>query len=983
MTPPEGWDRAPRTLAIGTAVHAYSDLGVSDDFVLGGGLPDVPGYEVLAELGRGGMGVVYKARQLALKRLVALKMIRNASPNSIARFEIEAEAVARLTHPNIVQIHQVGVFDGQPFLSLEYVDGPSLEEKLACGMLDEQQAAQLIETLARAMHHAHERGILHRDLKPANILLVTCGVVSGELSGETNHQPKITDFGLAKFLDVSAGPTRADGVIGTPSYMAPEQAAGNSKAIGVTADVYSLGAILYEVLTGRAPFVGGSLLQTLEQVRSLDAIPPRRFHRGLSPELETICLKCLEKDPDRRYPSAAALADDLRNHLDGKPITARPSPNWRQLTRTIRNRPVLVARSAGVAALTFLLGCLLWYLQVAGQLQAHRATQREQQFVRLRNEAFFHGILTAEQGALFTGSDAATGWETAETAAREALSLAGLPINKDAIEDHTSFPVGNNYAIKEDCYALMLVLANAQLRQVGGREAVLPRMLAGSHPELEVAKRYRFALQLLDRANELGIETRTYHLRRAELLEYLEREAEASEHRNRAAVLKPRGALDHFLLGEERFRSGGWVDAMRSFNQALTLRPSHFWSQFFLAVCQLRLQRWEAARAGLTSCLAQQPDFVWANLFRSLANEQLHARSEAEADFARALHLHPGENARYVLHLTRGVLHYRQKELDQAAADFRVAIELRPQQYNARLNLAHVYMSQKEFDEAEMQFSHAMRLGPPSGVVVAYHVERGRKLYGAGKDEQAIEAAQTALTIDSVRPEPHEVSALALLRLGRFAQAERSFDLYLQHGGNPLPDVFRARGLARMKQGRYPEAVEDYTRVLQRCPDTEIYQHRGWAHFFADAWKLALRDFSTAIEMAPGQGDARVGRGLALVMLGRYREAVDEADSGLRSGPVGASMMLNIACILAQAAARAEADVTQSERQALAARYRNRAIETVRRTLRMLPADQRRTFWEQNIVPDAALAPIRSEELAALQREFFASSETSEGGKKP
>jgi hypothetical protein len=293
----------------------------------------IPGYEILEELGRGGMGVVYKARQLGLNRLVALKMIlagAYAGPEELARFRTEAEAVARLQHPNIVQIHEIGEYEGRPYFSLEYVDGGSLERMTAHKPQPFREAAQIVEILARAMHAAHQRGIVHRDLKPANVLLARSdsrhGVRLGSPAEAGYYEPKITDFGLAKKLDQAGGQTQSGVILGTPSYMAPEQAGGKNRQIGPAADVYALGAILYELLTGRPPFQGVTPLDTVLQVLSEEPIPPGRLRSKTPPELETICLNCLQKNPSQRYPSAEALADDLRRFLNDERIeTRRPS----------------------------------------------------------------------------------------------------------------------------------------------------------------------------------------------------------------------------------------------------------------------------------------------------------------------------------------------------------------------------------------------------------------------------------------------------------------------------------------------------------------------------------------------------------------------------------------------------------------------------------------------------------------------------------
>jgi predicted Ser/Thr protein kinase len=321
-----------------------------------------PGYAILEELGRGAMGVVYKARQVALNRVVALKMIlsgEHADAAAIQRFRTEAEAVARLDHPNIVQVYEVGQYDGRPFVSLEYVAGGTLGSRLDGTPLEPRQAAALVETLARAMQHAHERGVIHRDLKPANVLVVDSGrwaVDSGRASPpSTVHRPpstllpKITDFGLAKVADRGSGATRSGDVFGTPSYMAPEQADGRTRTAGPAADVYALGAILYECLTGRPPFKGNTTLATLHQVLVQEPVSPTRLNLHVPRDLETVVLKCLQKEPTRRYASAAELADDLSRYVRGEPVRARPVGPLRRGWRWARRNPALAGALTAAA----------------------------------------------------------------------------------------------------------------------------------------------------------------------------------------------------------------------------------------------------------------------------------------------------------------------------------------------------------------------------------------------------------------------------------------------------------------------------------------------------------------------------------------------------------------------------------------------------------------------------------------------------------
>lgn len=323
----------------------------------------IPGYELLGELGRGGMGVVYKARHLDLKRLVALKMIVGAdyaSADQIQRFRREAEAVARLQHPNIVQIYEVGERAGRPYFSLEYVDGGSLADKLRGTPLPPAEAARVMETLARAVHAAHQRGIVHRDLKPANVLLTADGT------------PKIADFGLAKETDNSSSRTQEGTVVGTPSYMAPEQASGEVKAVGPKADTYALGAILYETLTGRPPFKGVTSLDTIMQVVSLEPAPPRDLQPQVPRDLETICLKCLHKDTTRRYDTALQLAEDLHRFLAREPIQARPTHVLERMVKWSRRYPWVAGLAAALAAMVGTAFCLLlWYTQLQREARGH------------------------------------------------------------------------------------------------------------------------------------------------------------------------------------------------------------------------------------------------------------------------------------------------------------------------------------------------------------------------------------------------------------------------------------------------------------------------------------------------------------------------------------------------------------------------------------------------------------------------------------
>jgi serine/threonine protein kinase len=334
-------------------------------------LPSIPGYEVLRIIDHGGMGVVFEARQIELGRTVAIKMISgdHLRPKLAARFRAEAEAAARLQHPNFVQIFEIGQVNGRPFFSMEYVAGGSLADHLTRRTYSPSDAARLVETLARAVQAAHVRGIVHRDLKPANVMLTPDGT------------PKIADFGLAKRLDDDSSHTHTGEVLGTPSYMAPEQAEGKKDQIGPHTDVYALGAILYELLAGRPPFHGKTPLDSLRLVSTQDPIAPTRYVPTIPRDLEAICLKCLEKSPRQRYASAEALADDLHRFAIGRPVTARHIGLLQRTWRFVRRHPQAIALYT-MASILVLTPLAIWFDDYRTQRQIHENAEAQAPQVR-------------------------------------------------------------------------------------------------------------------------------------------------------------------------------------------------------------------------------------------------------------------------------------------------------------------------------------------------------------------------------------------------------------------------------------------------------------------------------------------------------------------------------------------------------------------------------------------------------------------------
>ena len=810
------------------------------------------GYELFEILGRGGMGVVYRARQKSLNRIVALKMILaggHAGEELLARFRAEAEAVGRLQHPNIVQIHEVGEYDGRPCFALEFVDGGSLAQKLAGTPQPAQGTAALVAVLATAMHVAHQRGIVHRDLKPANVLLTPDGT------------PKIADFGLAKQLDDDGGQTQSGAIMGTPNYMAPEQAAGRNREIGPPADVYALGAILYEMLTGRPPFKGGTVWDTLEQVRYQEPVPPSRLQLKIPRDLETICLKCLQKEPARRYASALDLADDLRRFLDRQPIRARPVGRWERAAKWARRSPAAAALLAVSALALLSLASTAAVLYGARLREAEREAsaaradldqQKRLQEVEDRagnllvaaEEALRARTLPAAEAKLGRARDVidqepslarlrpraaallddlrrrqedqrqyrrfqdlrdraldllheplTTGtFNRNETAAvaRKALDLfgvapeSGLPVFRSAY-----FSPNEQAELTRGCYELLLVLAESEAQPLPGQS--LAEQRAGVQQ----------AIRLLERATRLGVRMAAHHLRHARYLDRLGATARAASERARAEHFEPSGkpgVLDYFLLGTERYRANNLGAAIEAFNAVLQLQPQHFWAQFYLAVCALRNQQAVEALNRLSACQTHRPDFIGTYLARGPLYAELGRRAQAagqpaqaarefwlaaERDFTRALELRPDDSARYTIHANRGVSYLWQGKLDEAEKDLREAIRLKPEHFNAHADLAEVYKRQKKVVEACERLDEAIRL------------QQGLAFLYRSRAQVHVQLEQPQDALDDLR------QALQLA-------AGNALDAAGDH-------IQRGRILHHLR--KYPEALEAYDEALKAFPD--------------------------------------------------------------------------------------------------------------------------------------------------------------------
>ncbi len=853
--------------------------------------PQVDGYDIVGRLGRGGMGIVYRARQHGLDRLVALKMLRgggHADPESLARFRIEVRAVARLRHPNVVQVFDVGESGGLPFVSLELLEGGSLEARNGGNPQPEDGSATLVATLARAIASAHDLGIVHRDLKPANVLFSRDGV------------PKITDFGLAKRLDEDDGQTQSGQVMGSPSFMAPEQARGEARDVGPGADIYSLGAILYEMLTGRPPFKGGSPLETLNQVIRIDPVAPSKLRPGLSRDLETICLKCLGKERSQRYLTANALADDLDRFLEGLPIEARRVRAVERAWKWSKREPAAASLAlivvAAVAASTFFgLRAVETSRNQVNQLRsegsnalvlAASATNDRRwgdgretlnRFLRdasgkpsladLRRQA--EGMLDRIQADEVAQKDLAEARSNLANFKRQAR-LAQLG---DARWLQTSGRLDGDPRPVRQAAERALALAGRWERDSTGRPSawraadpspwpseaersevdlaclelilIFAEATGDAAPGEDPRARLRLALEFLDRSFGRRPATKAGLLLHARLSDHLGDPSAAAEDRRRAEALVANDALDRMASGRERQLQGDWTRAIVEYEASLRLDAGQFRAQLALAVCELRAGRPEEARAGLSDCLKREPGSIDLLLLRGVAAGEAaggrldRARASrdpdaspeadrlfeaAEADFKAVEDSHPSDRDRLPLLMDRGIVRIRANRIAEAEADFAGAVHLDPECLGARVNWGQALQRLGRADEAIVQFTRAIAIDPNRAA-----------LYRA----RALARLERGAALDQAVREEAILDLGEAIRLGRSGPSDIAVDL----------------------------------------------ARRARLHHLAGRFDAALADSDEAMGIRPDQADAALVRVQALLELKRYGEVVEACDAALVRRP--------------------------------------------------------------------------------------------------
>ena len=903
-------------------------------------LPEVDGYEILAELGHGGMGVVYKAHQQRLSRFVALKMIRAGSlakPEDLARFRIEAEAVAKQRHPNIIQIFDIGEVGGLPFVALELLEGGSLDAFLAGTPQPGEASARLSATLARAIHAAHQAGIIHRDLKPSNVMFAADGT------------PKITDFGLAKRLE-EEGYTETGQVLGSPSYIPPEQAQGRAKEVGPAADVYALGAILYEMLTGRPPFKGTTPVETVMQVLNEDPVPPSHLQSQVPRDLETICLKCLAKEPHKRYASALALADDLDRYLSDKPIQARRTPLLERGLKWVRRRParssllaavcLIIAISAFVALRSMIavkarrggielelakvdnemIDGLHPIAELSGLAERTKADPRladlhdrimdrfekakrtwRQKQARDEDQEMLREFRRRRDSALFqhtqlTGLDATENVAVVRDSTLAALKLFaadGQPANPWTLG---RLPESLTEPEREDvirgCYEMLMVLAEAVAQPLPGESAT---------------SQAREALQVLERAVLLLRQpTHAYHLRRAACLDSAGDAEGARKERSIAQRTQPDGAFDHFLTGLEQYKRGDMSRARRHFAKALQAQPNHFWAQCLLAICDLnaRPASPERAKAYLAACLQTHPELPWLYLLRGFASGQIGSKTlspveaaenyaAAEADYHEALRRDPGGQYRYALLVNRGLVRFQSRELDQAIADLQEAIALDPRQLNAYVTLAQIHRQRHQIDLALEELGRAIALKPNLAPLYRTRARWNLERPDVTPAVRALVLADLDRAIQLGAPNSREL-AKDLAEKGRVLLLDKQYQQALDACDAAVridpkdAEVHRCRVGALLELGRDQDAIDACDAYLRTGGSSaDLLGLRGLARARRNDFAAAIDDYTLALALEPSAPVLHERRGWAYLVSGAPQMSLRDFEEAIRLDPSG------------------------------------------------------------------------------------------------
>jgi serine/threonine-protein kinase len=842
----------------------------------GADLPRIRGYDVEEVVGRGGVGVVYKAWHQRLRRPVAIKMLlvgAYAQPQELERFLREAETLAGLRHANIVQIHEAGDADGRPYFTMEFVEGGSLAQKLVGAPHPARQAAALVAVVAEAVHAAHQHAIVHRDLKPGNVLLTADGT------------PKLTDFGLARRLEGAAGLTQSGAALGTPSYMAPEQALGKSHAVGPAADTYALGAILYELLTGRPPFRAETAEETVRQVVALGPVAPSRLNAAAPRDLETICLKCLEKSPEQRYPSARALADDLQRFLRHEPIVARPVGALGRTVRWARCYPTGAALAATALALVVLaISSGTWFIQQRaerrGELRIEigaAVTQAE----KLRKRYHFQEAqelleqarqLLGQTGPHELRQQVERAWEDLKLVKEldrdrlRATTLVAGRFEPGAAEPfyEQTFatagldgPGGDSETtaaqVRDSTVRVELVAALddwASITEDPARAAWLLEVARAADPDpwrdrLRQPKLWQDGPALSKLVQELGVGNLSPQLATAVGRSLRKRGAQAAPMLRTAQARFPQDFWLNLELGWALHDGGRSDEAIVFYRVALALRPETSPVHYAIAINLRNLHRLDEAIDHLKLALARDPNFALAHNGLGIVLLEKGQRDEALQHFQDAIRSDPTGCA--AAHCNVGLILRIRGQLKEAIHHFRESIRLDPKASAvAQTGLADLLREKGQVDEAILRYREAIRLDPKT--TAGAHINLGLTLYDKGQLDEAVGHLQEAVRLEPASAVAHHNFGFVLSAKGRLNEAVEQYQEAIRLDAK-VPAFHNNLGSTLYELGRLDEAIGHFQQALQLDPNLAVASHyQGMAHAARKEWNKAVRCYERALK---------------------------------------------------------------------------------------------------------------------------------------
>ncbi len=913
-------------------------------------LNGVAGYDILEELGRGGMGVVYKARHRNLQRLVALKMIlagAHAGETGLARFRAEAEAVAQLQHPNIVQVFETGEHDGCPYFSLELVTGGGLDRRLRESTLSPHAAARLMETLARAIGFAHQRGIVHRDLKPGNILLApvdsqTTTIETGlssirkqsspssTITGSDwsrSYVPKITDFGLAKRIDDDSGQTHTGTVLGTPHYMSPEQASGKVREVGPATDIYALGAIFYELLIGRPPFKAGNPIDVIRQVIDQEPVPPRQLEPRVPRDIETICLKCLEKQPSRRYQTAEELAADLHLFLADEPILARPISATERAWKWAKRRPSTVALMFVSAAAVVGTGLLIaWHnISLRDQLDAALAEERqarqnvaevveEQRLsqVEIEGQRLYDGARVAM--AANDLPNAQLDLTKALTILRSEPRLTGLRESAQSLlaeVDQKLIAVADRLASRErfarfvklrdeaqflgTLYTGMELAANLQASRAAVHEALAVYGVSATYDSTLTVDEH------LDESEQAQIRGDCYQL----MLILAETEAQSSlvlaEQERRRQLEEALRTLDQaprygtpskaYHLRRARYLNslGDHAAATQEESLAETAEVSDAIDHFLIADELYRRGEYDTAIGEFEQVLQSQPDHFWAQYLSGLCLLRQNRPTEARIHLTACL----AQGRDFVwLYLLRGFANGELLAFEAADADFRKALEMSlddNSRYVLLVNRGVLRIRQLRLDDAIADLNKAITLKPTEYQAFVNLAQAYRR---QGDLERAMEQLDLAVANKPTLDQLYRLRARLHVERKEPAAAIEDFDTAIRLAGansHLLADDYVERGRLLLLAIKHQEALASLDAALKLRKDHSLAQRlRAEALFRLGRFDEVISSFDHYLETGKPLESVYRGRGLAKSELGAYPGAIDDFTKALELQPTSA-----------------------------------------------------------------------------------------------